>query len=158
MISLTLLRHAKSDWGDASLADHDRPLNARGRRDAPAMAEHLAGLGDTPQRILSSTALRARTTAESFGLTLGVRVELDPELYLASAATLWAKAAAQGATSVMLVAHDPGLSDLASRLSAGDIEHMPTCAIARFTWELSSWPEAPPLPAATRTLDIPRDL
>ena len=66
MRELILARHAKSDWGDARLADHDRPLNARGLRDAPRMARHLAADGVTVERILASTALRARSTAEVY--------------------------------------------------------------------------------------------
>lgn len=141
MIELILVRHAKSDWGDPGLTDHDRPLNARGRGDAPVMAGRLAETGDGVQRILSSTALRARTTAGVFGEALGVEVELDPELYAAPASTLLAKAAATGSTHVMVVAHNPGISDLAARLSGGGIEHMPTCAVARFAWDAGSWGE-----------------
>ena len=156
MFELILVRHAKSDWGDPELADHDRPLNARGRRDAPVMAERLAEQGGTVQQIMSSTALRARTTAAIFGEALGVDVELDPELYLASAYTLLAKAVATNAVSAMVVAHDPGLSELAGRLSGGEIEHMPTCAIARFTWEAESWDEVGSRPADVWSLDTPR--
>ncbi len=60
MIRLALVRHAKSDWGSPALDDHDRPLNRRGLRDAPAMAARLADSGFVPEVILSSTALRAR--------------------------------------------------------------------------------------------------
>ncbi len=142
MRELILARHAKSDWGDARLADHDRPLNARGLRDAPRMARHLAADGVMVERILASTALRARSTAEVYGAQLGVAVELDAELYLAPAQTLLRKAAASGATSVMIVAHDPGISDLASLLSNDSILHMPTCAVARFVWSVDSWGDA----------------
>lgn len=68
MRQLILVRHAKSDWGDASLTDHDRPLNARGRQNAPMMAERLAETEPAAPRIISSTALRARTTAAEFGV------------------------------------------------------------------------------------------
>ncbi|MBN9170688.1 MAG: histidine phosphatase family protein [Microbacterium sp.] len=59
MIRLALVRHAKSDWSDDGIADHDRPLNARGERDAPAMARRLAVTGFAPDVIVSSTATRA---------------------------------------------------------------------------------------------------
>ena len=117
MIRLALVRHAKSDWGDPGLDDHDRPLNERGGGDAPRMARRLAGSGFRPDVILSSTALRARTTAAAFGAELGVAVTLDPELYGAPAGVLLDAAAATGAASVMIVAHDPGMSVLAARLS-----------------------------------------
>lgn len=131
---LVLVRHAKSDWGDPSLRDHDRPLNARGTRDAPVMAQRFAALGHPVDVILSSTATRARRTAEAFAAALGLEFTLDPELYLASAERLLAKATASGAHAVLLVAHNPGITDLAHRLSDGGIAHMPTCAVARFVW------------------------
>ncbi len=162
MIELILVRHAKSDWGDPSLADHDRPLNTRGRANAPVMAERLAATGASVDRILSSTAVRARTTADHFGETLGLRVELDPELYLASASTLLAKAAAAGSPSVLIVAHDPGITDLAARLSDDGITHMPTCAVARFEWDnggqrgADGWREVQTRVPDTWSLETPR--
>jgi phosphohistidine phosphatase len=138
-ITLVLVRHAKSDWGDDALADHDRPLNERGRRDAPRMAGRLAGTGFHPDAILSSTALRARTTAEAFAAELGVPVTLDAELYGASADRLLVAAAGSGAQAVIVVAHDPGMSELAARLSGDRIGHMPTCAVATFTWPVDDW-------------------
>lgn len=156
MLELILVRHAKSDWGDPELADHDRPLNARGTRDSLMMAERFAQTGTEVQRILSSTAVRARTTATTFGVALGVEVELDPDLYLAPDSTLLAQAAATRAGSVMVVAHDPGLSDLAARLSDGAIGRMPTCAVARFTWQADSWTEAASRASDSWSLDAPR--
>jgi len=139
MIRLVLVRHAKSDWGTPSIGDHERPLNDRGMRDAPRMALALAETEFRPQVILSSTALRARTTAEAFGALFGVAVNLDRELYGAPGATLLAKAAGSGARRVIVVAHDPGMTELAERLSAGAITHMPTCAVASFTWDDDDW-------------------
>ena len=156
MIQLILVRHAKSDWSDPSLADHDRPLNKRGRANAPMMAERLVGSGVSVDQIHSSTAVRARTTAEVFGEALGLSVELDPAMYLASGSALLAKAAATGARSVMLVAHDPGITNLAERLSDGGIEHMPTCAVARFEWEANTWAEIGSRVADTWSLDTVR--
>lgn len=139
MLELVLVRHAKSDWDNPTLIDHERPLNARGEQDAPAMAARLADSGGGPRRILSSTAVRARTTAAAFGAALGTEVELIDELYASSARTLWDTAARSGATSVMLVAHNPGLTTLAEALSDGGIGHMPTCALARFSWDADDW-------------------
>lgn len=156
MIRLALVRHAKSDWDDPDLDDHDRPLNDRGRRDAPRMARQLAESGFRPDVILSSTAVRARTTAEVFAAEFGVVVEQDADLYGAPARTLLAAAAATGAASVMVVAHDPGMSVLAAHLSDDDIGHMPTCAVATFTWELDDWSVATALDPDDWTFDTPR--
>lgn len=139
MIRLALVRHAKSDWGDPQLPDHDRPLNDRGERDAPHMAGVFLDHGFRPDVIISSTALRARTTAEAFAAELRLAVDLDPPLYGASARTLLERAAASGAHSVVLVAHDPGLTELAETLSGGRITHMPTCAVATFRWDEDDW-------------------
>ena len=88
MKTLLLVRHAKSSWDHPGVDDHDRPLNARGRRDAPEMGRRLAERGLVPDRILSSTALRARTTAQLIAEGLGFdvdRIILDERLYAASA-------------------------------------------------------------------------
>ena len=156
MIELVLVRHAKSDWGDPSLRDHDRPLNARGRSDAPVMARQLAASGFVPERILSSTATRARSTAAEFGDALGVDVDVDEELYAAPARTLLAAAAASGVAKVMVVAHDPGMSSLAEALSDGEIAHMPTCAVARFVWNEDDWAVASAVPPESWEFLTPR--
>lgn len=156
MIRLVIVRHAKSDWGDASLDDHDRPLNDRGLRDAPVMARRLAETGFRPDAILSSTALRAATTADVFGEVLGAPVERQERLYGAPAGLLLDAAAERGASSIMVVAHDPGMSVLAGRLSDDGIAHMPTCAVAAFTWDETDWDVATSVPPASWTVDTPR--
>ena len=160
MIRLALVRHAKSDWGDPMVDDHDRPLNDRGRRDAPVMAARLAEAGFRPGVILSSTALRAQTTARAFADVWALRVHLQDRLYGASPRVLVAAAAEAGADpgidSVLVVAHDPGLSLLAGQLSGGEIAHMPTCAVATFTWDAEDWDVATALEPADWTFDSPR--
>ncbi|WP_295818713.1 histidine phosphatase family protein [uncultured Microbacterium sp.] len=139
MTTLVLVRHAKSDWGDPGLDDHDRPLNERGLRDAPLLAKRVASSGLQLDAVLSSTALRARTTASFFASAFGLEPELDPDLYGAPADTLLAAAVARAVPAVMVVAHDPGMTTLAERLSGGGIGHMPTCAVATFVWASSDW-------------------
>jgi len=94
-------------------------------------------------------------TAESFGAELGVGVELDESLYHASARQLLLTATAVEATSILLVAHNPGMSDLAYELSGGQITHMPTCAVATFIWQCENWEESM-LPADSWSYDTPR--
>ena len=155
-LTLALVRHAKSDWGDPSLGDHDRPLNDRGRRDAPEMARRLSETGLRPDAILSSTALRAATTAEAFGAEFGVPVQRQERLYGAPASVLLCAAASSGATTAVVVAHDPGMSVLAEALSDGRIAHMPTCAVAVFTWDEDDWDVATAVPPASWAFDSPR--
>ena len=155
MTTLVLVRHAKSDWGSPSLDDHDRPLNARGMRDAPALARRLADSGLRPDAILASTALRARTTAEFFGAALGIAPEPDPDLYGAPASALLAAAAARGVDAVVVIAHDPGMTVLAERLSGGGIGHMPTCAVATFRWATADWDVASATDPDSWSFDAP---
>jgi len=155
--TLVLVRHAKSSWDEPDLEDEERPLNERGEHDAPRMAKRLAGTGIRPDVILSSTARRARTTAEIFGEELGVDVEADQRLYGASPATIVAVVAERGVDSVLVVAHDPGLSVLAGRFAA-EIVHMPTCAVATFTWadDIDSWDTAFASAPLSWRFDAPR--
>jgi phosphohistidine phosphatase len=155
MITLALVRHAKSDWAERGLADHDRPLNARGRRDAPAAAARLAATGFRPEVILASTAVRARITAEAFAAVLSAPVSADDELYLADASTILRAAARTRAERVMVVAHDPGMSILAAHLSDDGIAEMPTCAVATFVWDTGDWDVATAVPPASWSFDSP---
>ncbi|RWR21585.1 phosphohistidine phosphatase [Microbacterium enclense] len=138
MIQLILARHAKSDWADEGLDDHDRPLNDRGRRDAPAMARAVLRRGVRPEVLLSSTAVRARTTADAFAEEFEVDVTEDAALYLAEPDGLLDAARSSGAREVMVVAHDPGMSELVSRLAAREVR-MVTSAVAIFTWHEGEW-------------------
>ena len=119
---LTLVRHAHAEWPNYSGKDFDRPLTARGEEDALATAREIVTAGVRPDLLLSSTARRARETAQilarEIGLTAGA-VRFSDRLYNASASAL--EAATQDAAGrsrhIMLVAHNPGISDFARRLS-----------------------------------------
>lgn len=156
MTTLILVRHAKSDWGTAALDDHARPLNDRGMRDAPVMAERLASTDVAVERILASTALRARTTAAAFGAAFGLEPDLRDELYGASARVLLDAASGSGVQSVLVVAHDPGMTVLAERLSNGGIGGMPTCAVATFTWRTDDWDVATATDPDAWSFDSPK--
>lgn len=156
MTTLILVRHAKSDWGDPGLDDHDRPLNERGLRDAPTMAARLGETGVVIGAIISSTALRARTTAAFFGAHFGLEPTLSPDLYGAPPRALLAAAAGSAHPVVMVVAHDPGMTMLAADLSDGGIAHMPTCAVATFEWPDADWEVATSTPPASWAFDSPR--
>jgi phosphohistidine phosphatase len=156
MIRLALVRHAKSDWGDPHLDDHNRPLNERGRADAPRMARWFAESAFRPDVILSSTAVRARATAAAFGSATGVAVRLQERLYGAPAGLLLSAAVETGSDAVVVVAHDPGMSVLAGHLSDGGIAHMPTCAVATFVWDTDDWDVATAVDPADWTFEAPR--
>ncbi|MBW3599854.1 MAG: histidine phosphatase family protein [Planctomycetes bacterium] len=142
MKTLLLLRHAKSSWSDGSLPDHERPLNDRGRQAAPQMGRLLAALRLTPDRILSSTAVRARDTANLVARSAGYpgEVEQRRELYHASPEACLAAACSLPETcrSAMIVAHNPGLEELVSQI-AGAHERFPTAALAQVELDIASW-------------------
>ena len=144
MKTLLLLRHAKSSWDNSELADHDRPLNGRGRRDAPRLGRLLAQHELTPDLVVTSAARRAATTAELVALAAeyGGDIQYSNELYLADPETFLdvARDTADAVTRLMLVGHNPGIEELVTDL-AGREERMPTAALACFRLSIARWRE-----------------
>ena len=143
MKTLLILRHAKSSWNDAGLNDHDRPLNKRGERVAPQMGRLLKGQDLVPEVIVSSTAQRAKKTAELVAENcsyLGT-VEVTQRLYPASAAeAISVLAELDGDQAcVLLVAHNPGVEGLLEGLT-GEVAAMPTAALAQVELPIDQWP------------------
>lgn len=162
MKTLLVLRHAKSSWKHPETSDHDRPLNKRGKRDAPRMGKLVAAERLRPDVIVSSTAKRARRTADEVAQHAGYKgaVQLDRHLYLASPDEIVdvLRAVAGGARRVMVVGHNPGLEDLVARL-AGRSETLPTAALAEIRLSIRSWKELKTSsPGTLAGLWRPRDL
>lgn len=146
MNTLFLVRHAKSSWGDPTLPDRERPLNERGKRDAPQMGKRLADLGVKPDVILSSPARRALKTARMLAVELAYRredIRVDERLYASDPEVLLqvVRELGEGKKCVLLVGHNPELTELAHRFSRA-ITHMPTCAVGEFAFAADSWPDA----------------
>ena len=142
MKTLLVLRHAKSSWKHADVADHDRPLNGRGKLDAPRMGTLLHEHKLTPQVIVSSTAKRARRTADAVAERCafdGV-VQLERRFYLADPGTILKVLRELGgtATPVLVVAHNPGMEELVARLT-GRAETLPTATLAQIELPIDSW-------------------
>ncbi|MEW6474707.1 MAG: histidine phosphatase family protein [Actinomycetota bacterium] len=147
MHRLFVLRHAKSSWNNAHLADFDRPLAPRGQRAAEAMAEHVAALEAPPALVLCSTARRARDTLEPLRdrLPPSTDVRLEDDLYGADAPDLLARLrqVPDDIPSVMIVGHNPGLEDLVRGLGRdGDTgliarvhAKFPTAALATLSFD-----------------------
>ncbi|MEZ6059644.1 MAG: histidine phosphatase family protein [Planctomycetaceae bacterium] len=132
--TLFLVRHAKSSWKDASLPDHDRPLNKRGQRDAPVMGRRLARRGVGPEKIVSSSAARALSTAGIIAGELGLgdeQLRINPRIYGASADALLTVVHGldKSVLRIMLVGHNPGLTEFVNALTGYDIDNVPTCGI-----------------------------
>ena len=140
MKTLLVLRHAKSSW-ETPLRDHERPLNARGRRDAPRMGALIAEQQLTPDLVVSSDAVRARDTAEAVAESAEYRGEIvfDHRLYHAdTAAILEVLRTAGTAASVMIVGHNPGLEEIVAHLT-GEEHDLPTAALAQIALPIERW-------------------
>jgi phosphohistidine phosphatase len=145
MKTLLLLRHAKSDWDDPSLRDFDRPLAARGKRDAPRIGKALRKRGPLPDLIVSSPAARAKATihAVTKAANLDPEIRFDETVYGASSAELikLIRGLPDAGSCAMLVGHNPGFEDLVRRLSGSD-EGMPTAALACIEFQIDHWEDA----------------
>ncbi len=144
MKTLLILRHAKSSWSDPNLADHDRPLKKRGKRDAPRMGQLLRDEGLVPDLMISSTAIRARKTAEAVAEFSGYEGEInlsrdlyafDSEPYLEALYGL-----PDEHELVMVIGHNPGLEGLVEFLT-GEWERLPTAALAQIELPIHHWQE-----------------
>ncbi len=144
MKTLLLMRHAKSSWNDSKLADHERPLNKRGRQDAPMMGELLVDRELVPQLILSSSALRSRQTAELLAETSGFSgdVTYSNKLYMAEVDEYInaLRALPDDNERVMVIGHNPGMETLLQILS-GQIQSLPTAVIAHLVLPIEHWSE-----------------
>ena len=160
MKTLYLVRHAKSSRDDPALSDRDRPLNERGKADAPAIGKRLARRDVKPDLLMSSPALRALTTAQLLADEMGCArkdIVVDDRLYASSVDTLLAITRALGHTldSVMLVGHNPEFSEFVQRLSGEPID-MPTCAVAEFRFDRTQWTDIGTVEPHQPVIDSPK--
>jgi phosphohistidine phosphatase len=142
--TLVLIRHAKSSWKDASLTDRDRPLNGRGKRDAPEMGRRLAARDAPPDLIVSSPAARALATARIIAEAVGYpvdRIREDERIYMAGQADILEAIhdLDDEADRVFLFGHNPGLTDLVNMLSESPVENVPTCGVVEFRMTGERW-------------------
>ena len=144
MKTLLLLRHAKSSWKHPELPDHDRPLNKRGKQDAPRIGRLVRDKGLVPDLIMSSTAKRARKTAKIVAKTCSYtgEVELKPAIYHAGPRTYIEVLShlSDDYQRIMLVGHNPGMEELLGML-IGEIEPIPTATLALVLLPLDQWRE-----------------
>jgi len=138
------VRHAKSSWEDSRLKDFDRPLNKRGFRDAPFMGKLVHAKGAKPDRLISSPAVRALTTARFFAEAMAIEeaaLQLEQSIYEAFADELMriVQSLNNEWQEVMLFGHNPSLTTLANRFSASPISNVPTCGVFRVEAEVDDW-------------------
>lgn len=144
MKSLLLLRHAKSSWKQPEMHDHERPLNKRGKKEAPKVGKYLKENNLIPELILSSTALRALYTARAVAEEIGYEepIDLHQDLYLSDTAcyldTL--RCLPDEVNRVLVVGHNPELDEFLTLLT--DVTtHLTTAALAQIDLPISSWQE-----------------
>ncbi len=146
MKTLIIVRHAKSDWKDAGLEDRERPLNDRGKRDAPAMAKRVKEKDVEIDLFLSSPAKRAKKTAKAFAQEYKKDKEdimLADDLYEASVEDFYNTVSGLKDTfnTVALFSHNPGITDFVNSLSLARIDNMPTCGVFAVAAVTNKWAE-----------------
>jgi phosphohistidine phosphatase len=159
---LVLLRHAKSSWDDVRLADHDRPLTARGRKAAGAIGQYLRDHRLAPELVLCSSACRTRQTLERLHLGDEVTVVVEDELYGAGADVLLERLRRIHApvNAAMLIGHNPGIQELAITLADNParLGSFPTAALAELDVPFPTWDLLAPGGSKLRTFVTPREL
>lgn len=148
MKRIYIVRHAKSSWENAALPDHDRPLNDRGKNDAPFMAQKCFDLGYLPDQIITSTAKRALKTAKKFHTVLGqdISFRTESKLYHAPSSTYFEECYGleESTKSVMLFGHNPGITYLANEIHGDYVDNVPTCGILVIDVHVKFWNEVEP--------------
>lgn len=144
MKTLILVRHAKSDWNNEGLSDRERPLNDRGKRDAPEMAKRLRKRELKIDAFVSSPAKRALQTARYFAEEFKVEkdhLRIEENLYGAGTSIFAEVVASQKnkKESVVLFSHNPGITEYANSLCDVRIDDMPTCSVFAVQASVDSW-------------------
>lgn len=147
MKTLYVIRHAKSSWDDMTIDDFDRPLNDRGKTDAPRMGKRLKEKNIYPGLLLSSPAKRALSTAKRISEALGYskeNIKTDRALYHAGSTQIFSviKLLPDKFDTVMIFGHNPGLTDFVNDVGRSiDIDNIPTCGVVAFEFNIDSWKE-----------------
>lgn len=162
MKRLTLLRHANAEVKDANIADFDRPLNRKGVSEATAMAKRLFERELVPEFVLTSPAIRALQTTEIFMNTFELplrKLRRDERLYLAQPEDILEAIRTMGPRigHLMVVGHNPGLSELARRLvPGGKLDELPTAAICTMLFDERTWVDVRPGTAREVECEAPK--
>ncbi|MEJ0104220.1 MAG: histidine phosphatase family protein [Bacteroidota bacterium] len=146
MKTLLLIRHAKSNWDDISVSDFDRPLNDRGKKDAPMMARRLSDKKIKIDAFIASPAKRAKKTAVFFAKEFGVDendIVFKTELYAAPREIFYEviEKLDNSADHIALFSHNPGITDFANSLTNVQADDMPTCSIFAIKTDAKKWSE-----------------
>ncbi|AWB68390.1 phosphohistidine phosphatase [Saccharobesus litoralis] len=141
MKTLYILRHAKSSWADPNLDDFSRPLNKRGLRNLPDIATRLVNNCWQPDKIISSSANRALTTAKAVANKMTIEnIQQDDGLYMCSADYILSLIQQQqDISSLMIVGHNPLWTDLINLLTHFGLDNLPTGGTAKIEFNINKW-------------------
>ena len=145
MKTLFLLRHAKSSWNNPTLEDRHRPLNSRGKRDAPLMGSRFMARDEALDQLITSPATRARSTAELFAEACGFprqKIAEEADLYFTSTRSIVDLIVKQDkeTQSLMLVFHNPDITYFANSIDTSQqIVNVPTCGLIKLTCDIQNW-------------------
>jgi len=161
MKTLLLVRHAKSDWGNPALEDIERPLNERGKKDAPAMAKRMLDKKIKIDAIISSPAKRAAKTARAFAEVYELkknRLQFNEELYMAAsdAFTTVIENANDKFESIAVFSHNPGITGFANELTNARIDNIPTCGVFAIKINTDTWKDFRNAPKEFWFFDYPK--
>jgi phosphohistidine phosphatase len=147
MKTLYIIRHAKSSWDDIGLADFDRPLNERGKTDAPRMGKRLKEKNIHPELMLSSPAKRALSTCKKIAEVLHYpesSIKTDRKLYHASPEEIFEvlRSIKNQVNNVMLFGHNPGLTEFVNEITDDfSLNNLPTCGVVALSFDMRTWKE-----------------
>ena len=138
MKKIHLIRHAKSSWKDASLADIDRPLNKRGIRTCHFMAQHILEAGCRFDQVFCSPAVRVQLTIELISSSLeGVDIQWQTEEQLytfdSDAVLDWCRTLDESISEFVIIGHNPAFTDFCNAMSNSNLNNIPTCGYAQLT-------------------------
>ena len=144
MKTLYLMRHAKSSWDTPGLNDGERPLNSRGKKNAPFMGKLLKEKNEIPDLIISSPAKRAYSTAKKVAKEVdypGKKILKEEKLYMADTDEFLSVIGntGQNLNKLMLVSHNSGITRFANFISGENLDNIPTAGIARIDFDMDSW-------------------
>ena len=142
MKKLIIIRHCKSSWSDLSLNDFDRPLNNRGVQDGNLMSKELSKKIDNVDLLISSSSKRTRLTADFFIESIKInKISFIDDLYHSSSENIINKLKKISNTyeSIMVIGHNPGLTNLVNKLTSINLYNLPTCGVAIVNLNIKNW-------------------
>lgn len=162
MKTLYLVRHAKSSWEFPDLSDFERPLNNRGKSDAPVVGKFLRSQQILPDLMLSSPALRALHTATIIAKEIGYfhNIQVNEKLFHAHTQNLWhiVKSVPDYVNELMIFGHNPSFTEFANEMVTKIIDNLPTCGVFAVNWHTHSWNDIKKGEGKFKFFEFPKNL